>query len=101
MDVRPGGTWTATTRTPDGTEFPPTGSSLEVAEHRALTLGMGVPDRRAPATMTVELTEQCPRNTVIALRQTCDTAEERDGAEQGSTMLLDGLTGFLAGGARG
>jgi hypothetical protein len=37
---------------------------------------------------------------VITLRQTCSTAEERDGAEQGSGMLLDGLTGFLANGPK-
>jgi len=29
------------------------------------------------------------------LSQTCDTAEERDMSEQGSTMLLDSLTTFL------
>ncbi|MER6166786.1 SRPBCC family protein [Streptomyces violaceorubidus] len=101
MDVRPGGTWKATMRTPDGTEFPLTGSYVEVDEHSALTIGMDVPGRPDPATMTVELTEQGPRNTAITLRQTCDTAEERDGAKQGSTMLLDGLTAFLAGGERG
>ncbi|OMI89269.1 ATPase [Streptomyces sp. M1013] len=100
MDVRPGGTWKATMRTPEGAEFPLTGSYIEVAEHRALTIGMDVPGRPDPATMTVELTEQGPRNTVITLHQTCDTKEERDGAEQGSNMLLDGLTGFLSDGAK-
>ncbi|WP_282083466.1 SRPBCC family protein [Streptomyces tendae] len=100
MDVRPGGAWKATIRTPDGAEFPLTGSYIEVAEPRRLTVGMDVPGRPDPAAMTVELAEQGPRNTVITLHQTCDTAEERDGAEQGSNMLLDGLTGFLAGGAR-
>ncbi|GAA2567238.1 MULTISPECIES: SRPBCC family protein [Streptomyces] len=98
MDVRPGGTWKATMRTPDGAEFPLTGSYTEVAEPRRLTIGMDVPGRPDPALMTLELTEQGPRNTVITLSQTCDTAEERDGAEQGSGMLLDGLAGFLAGG---
>ncbi|MEU1048406.1 SRPBCC domain-containing protein [Streptomyces sp. NPDC005897] len=101
MDVRPGGAWKATMRTPEGAEFPLTGSYIEVAEHRALTIGMDVPGRPDPATMTVELTEQGPRNTVITLHQTCDTKEERDGAEQGSNMLLDGLTGFLSDGAKG
>ncbi|WP_121702666.1 SRPBCC domain-containing protein [Streptomyces sp. E5N298] len=100
MDVRPGGAWKATMRTPEGAEFPLTGSYIEVAEHRALTIGMDVPGRPDPATMTVELTQQGPRNTVIALHQTCDTKEERDGAEQGSNMLLDGLTGFLSDGAK-
>ncbi len=34
------------------------------------------------------------------LRQTCDTAEERDMAEQGSAMLLDSLSTFLTEEAR-
>ncbi|MFD4258316.1 SRPBCC domain-containing protein [Streptomyces sp. NPDC058534] len=101
MDVRPGGPWKATMRTPDGTEFPLTGSYIEVTENRALTIGMDIPGRPDQATMTVELAEEGPRNTVITLRQTCDTAEERDGAEQGSNMLLDGLEGFLGDGAEG
>ncbi|MCV2463606.1 SRPBCC domain-containing protein [Streptomyces sp. ICN988] len=101
MDVRPGGAWKATMRTPEGAEFPLTGSYTEVTEPRHLTIGMDVPGRPDPTTMTLDLTEQGPRNTVITLRQTCATAEERDGAEQGSGMLLDGLTGFLAAGPRG
>ncbi|CAL9469825.1 SRPBCC family protein [Streptomyces sp. enrichment culture] len=96
LDVRPGGTWKATMRTPEGAEFPLTGSYTEVVEHRALTVGMDVPGRPDPTLMTMELAEEGPRNTVITLSQTCDTAEERDGAEQGSTMLLDSLTSFLA-----
>ncbi|MGW5788746.1 SRPBCC family protein [Streptomyces sp. NPDC003757] len=99
MDARPGGTWKATVRTPEGAEFPLTGSYIEVEEPHHLTIGMDVPGRPDPATMTVDLTEQGPDTTVITVHQTCDTAEERDGAEQGSGMLLDGLEGFLGGGA--
>jgi hypothetical protein len=62
---------------------------------------MDVPGKAAPAVMTMELEEQDARRTQIVLRQTCDTAEERDMAEQGSTMLLDSLSAFLAGGAKG
>jgi uncharacterized protein YndB with AHSA1/START domain len=100
MDVRPGGAWKATMVTPDGGQFPLTGSYLEVAENRLLVIGMDVPGRPAPATMAMELDEQDDRHTQIVLRQTCDTAEERDMAEQGSTMLLDSLSAFLAGGER-
>lgn len=100
MDVRPGGAWKATMVTPDGSEFPLTGSYLEVDENRLLVIGMDVPGKPAPSTMAVELAEEGPR-TRIVLRQECDTAEERDMAEQGSTMLLDSLTAFLAGGAQG
>ncbi|MFD8448684.1 SRPBCC family protein [Streptomyces coelicoflavus] len=60
MDVRPGGIWKATVRTPEGAEFPLTGSYLEVAAPHRLTLGMDVPGRPDPATMTLELTEQGP-----------------------------------------
>jgi uncharacterized protein YndB with AHSA1/START domain len=95
MDVRPGGAWKATMRTPDGAEFPLTGSYIEVVENRRLVVGMDVPGKPEPAAMTMELDEQDGRHTRIVLRQTCDTAEERDMAEQGSTMLLDSLSAFL------
>ncbi|MFE2281176.1 SRPBCC domain-containing protein [Streptomyces sp. NPDC059454] len=98
MDVRPGGAWKATVVTPDGGEFPLTGSYLDVAENRLLVVGMDAPGKPEPSTMAVELAEDGGR-TRIAVRQTCDTAEERDMAEQGSTMLLDSLTAFLAGDA--
>ncbi|MFD7283930.1 SRPBCC domain-containing protein [Streptomyces sp. NPDC059862] len=96
MDVRPGGAWKATMVTPDGAQFPLTGSYLEVAENSRLVIGMDVPGKPAPAVMTLELTEQDGRRTQIVLSQTCDTTDERDMAEQGSTMLLDSLSAFLA-----
>lgn len=100
MDVRPGGAWKATVVTPDGGEFPMTGSYLEIDENRLLVVGMDVPGRPAPVSMSVELDEDGPR-TRIVVRQSCDTAEERDMAEQGSTMLLDSLAAFLADGSSG
>ncbi len=100
MDVRPGGAWKATMVTPDGTEVPLTGSCLGVHENRLLVVGVDVPRRAEPSVMAVELDEDGPA-TRIELRQTCDTAEERDMAEQGSTMLLDSLTRFLAEGPTG
>lgn len=95
MDVRPGGPWKATMVTPDGSQFPLTGSYLTVDENRCLVVGMDVPGRPEPAAMTMELTEENGPRTTIVLRQTCDSAEERDMSEQGSTMLLDSLTTFL------
>ncbi|QIQ05314.1 SRPBCC family protein [Streptomyces liangshanensis] len=94
MDVRPGGAWKATMVTPDGAEFPLTGSYAEVDRNRRLVTGMDVPGRSEQALMTLELDER-GAGTHLVLSQTCDTAEERDGAEQGSTMLLDSLTAFL------
>ncbi|MER6849980.1 SRPBCC domain-containing protein [Streptomyces flaveolus] len=101
MDVCPGGAWKATMLTPDGGAFPLTGSYVEVAEPSHLILGMDVPGRPDQVTMTLELTEQGLDRTEIVLRQTSDTAEERDMAEQGSGMLLDGLAGDLTERARG
>ncbi|MFF8092266.1 SRPBCC domain-containing protein [Streptomyces sp. NPDC016675] len=101
MDVRPGGAWKSTVITPDGAEFPLTGTYAEVTENRRLVTGMDIPGRPDPTLMTMTLTEEGPRNTVITLTQTCETAEERDMAEQGSGMLLDGLEGFLGDGSRG
>ncbi|WP_369198094.1 SRPBCC family protein [Streptomyces djakartensis] len=95
MDVRPGGAWKATTVTPDGGQVPLTGSYLEADQNRRLVIGMDVPGRPEPAVMTVELHPEDDRRTRIELHQTCDTAEERDVAEQGSTMLLDSLEAFL------
>ncbi|GGW46856.1 SRPBCC family protein [Streptomyces griseoloalbus] len=95
MDVRPGGAWKATMVTPDGGRFPLTGSYLQVDEDRLLVVGMDVPGKPEPSAMTVELDGDGPR-TRIVIRQMCDTTEERDMAEQGSTMLLDSLTAFLA-----
>ncbi|GGY18520.1 SRPBCC family protein [Streptomyces minutiscleroticus] len=96
MDVRPGGAWKSTMVTPDGGQVPLTGSYLEVAENRHLVIGMDVPGGSEPAVMAMQLDEQGDRRTQIVLRQTCDSAEERDMAEQGSTMLLDSLSTFLA-----
>jgi uncharacterized protein YndB with AHSA1/START domain len=86
--------------TPDGGQFPLTGSYLEVAENRRLVIGMDVPGKPEPATMSMDLDEEDDHHTQIVLRQTCDTAGERDMAEQGSTMLLDNLSAFLAAGTR-
>ncbi|MFJ2649862.1 SRPBCC domain-containing protein [Streptomyces sp. NPDC087420] len=95
MDVRPGGKWKATVVTPDGGEFPLTGSYAEVEVNRRLVTGMDVPGKDEPALMTVELAEEGAHGTRLTVAQTCDTADQRDTAEQGTTMLLDSLTAFL------
>lgn len=95
MDVRPGGAWKATIVTPDGGQFPLTGSYSEVDENQRLVIGMDVPGKNEPAVMTVELVEQSAQQTRVVVSQTSDTPDERDLAEQGTTMLLDSLTAFL------
>jgi uncharacterized protein YndB with AHSA1/START domain len=98
MDVRAGGAWRATMVIPDGTRIPLTGSYLEVDEPRRLVTGMDVPGRPEPAAMVMELDEREAGQTTVVLSQSCDSAAERDMAEQGSTMLLESLTAFLTGG---
>ncbi|MFE7243212.1 SRPBCC domain-containing protein [Streptomyces sp. NPDC057580] len=96
MDARPGGTWRAVMVTPDGQQFPLTGSYLDVVPGRRLVIGMDVPGKSAPATMSLFLDENDGAGTTrITLTQSCDSAHERDLAEQGSTMLLDSLGSYL------
>lgn len=95
MDVRPGGAWKATIVTPDGGRFPLTGSYVEVEENRRLVIGMDAPGKDEPAVMTVELTGRSAHETRVVVSQACDTSDERDVAEQGTTMLLDSLATFL------
>src|SRR5918998_4316307 len=90
LDVRPGGAWRATMATPDGSEFPLTGSYGEVVENERLEVRMDLPGG-ASTLMVVDLTDLGGK-TRIMLSQTCATAEERDMSEQGSGFLLDGLS---------
>ncbi|MEU3945824.1 SRPBCC domain-containing protein [Streptomyces sp. NPDC029526] len=95
MDVRPGGAWKATVATPNGDRVPLTGSYQEVDPHRLLVLAMDRPGGAEPSSMAMQLDARDDHRTTIVLRQNCDTAEERDMAEQGSTLLLDSLTAYL------
>ncbi|NEA26481.1 SRPBCC family protein [Actinomadura bangladeshensis] len=95
LDVRPGGAWSSVMVIPGGARVPLTGSYTEVVPNERLVMGMDVPGAGEPVLMTLALAADGDR-TEITLSQTFDSAEERDQAEQGSTMLLDGLTAFLA-----
>ncbi|TQM06370.1 SRPBCC domain-containing protein [Pseudonocardia kunmingensis] len=94
LDVRPGGAWRATMAAPDGSEFPLTGSYGEVVENRRLEVHMDLPGGASTA-MAVDLTDLGGGKTRIAVSQTCATEQERDGSEQGSGMLLDGLAAYV------
>lgn len=94
LDVRPGGEWSSVMVIPGGSRIPLSGHYTEVVENKRLVLGMNVPGRDEPALMAVDLEAHGDR-TRITLSQTFDTAEDRDQAEQGSNMLLDGLAAFL------
>lgn len=93
MDVRPGGALKAVMVTPGG-DFPVTGSYLEVTENQHLVIGIDMPGKTEPDKMAMDL-EASGEQTTIVLTQTCDSEQERDQAEQGSTMLLDGLTAYV------
>jgi uncharacterized protein YndB with AHSA1/START domain len=93
LDVRPGGAWRATMSTPDGSEFPLTGSYGEVVENERLEVLMDLPGGASTA-MVMDLT-QADSKTRIVLSQACATPEERDMSEQGSGMLLDGLSAYV------
>lgn len=95
LDVRPGGAWSAVMVIPGGARFPLSGAYTEVVPEKRLVMGMDVPGRDEPVLMTLDLEADGDR-TRVTLSQTFDSAEERDQSEQGSNMLLDGLTGFLA-----
>ncbi|MFI6518214.1 SRPBCC domain-containing protein [Spirillospora sp. NPDC050679] len=95
LDVRPGGAWSSVMVIPGGARVPLGGTYVEVEPHKRLVMGMNVPGRDEPVLMTMDLAADGDR-TQITLSQTLDGAEERDQAEQGSNMLLDGLTCFLA-----
>ncbi|MEV6368021.1 SRPBCC domain-containing protein [Micromonospora musae] len=95
LDVRPGGAWSSVMVIPGGARVPLTGSYAEVVPNERLVMGMNVPGRDEPVLMALDLTPDGDR-TKITLSQTFDRAEDRDQSEQGSNMLLDGLTRFLA-----
>ncbi len=93
LDVRPGGAWRATMATPDGSEFPLTGSYGEVVENERLEVIMDLPGGESTV-MIVDLTDLGGK-TLIVLSQACATPEARDMSEQGSGMLLDGLAAYV------
>ncbi len=93
LDVRPGGAWRATMAIPDGSEFPLTGTYGEVVENERLEVFMDLPGG-ASTCMAVDLTDVGGK-TKIVVSQACDTAEARDMSEQGSGMLLDGLSAYV------
>ncbi|MFE4832994.1 SRPBCC domain-containing protein [Streptomyces sp. NPDC056672] len=95
LDVRPGGAWSSVMVIPGGARVPLSGGYTEVVENKRLVIGMNVPGREEPALMTVDLAADGDR-TRITLSQTFESTEERDQAQYGSNMLLDGLTAFLA-----
>ncbi|OLT37787.1 hypothetical protein BJF79_29080 [Actinomadura sp. CNU-125] len=96
MDVRPGGRWSSVMVIPGGARIPTSGTYVEVETHKRLVMGMDVPGRDEPVLMTLEFDGDDGRARVT-LSQVFENAQERDQAEQGSGMLLDGLEAHLTG----
>jgi uncharacterized protein YndB with AHSA1/START domain len=93
LDVRPGGAWRATMTAPDGSQHPLTGSYREVVENQRLVTAMDTPGRE-PGLMAMDLTGLGGKTQVV-VSQTCDTAEERDMAKQGSELLLEWCADYV------
>ncbi|MQA97939.1 MAG: SRPBCC domain-containing protein, partial [Streptosporangiales bacterium] len=66
----------------------------EVVQDNRIVMSMDGPGG-APTLMNLDLAADSG-GTRVTVSQTFDNSEERDQAEQGSNMLLDGLTAFLA-----
>lgn len=94
LDVRPGGAWRATMVAPDGSEHPMTGSYREVVSGQRLVT---VTDFEGHAPSVMDMTfDDLGGRTRLVITQTCETAEQRDGSQQGSEMLLDWCAEYLA-----
>lgn len=93
LDVRPGGAWSATMIIPGGDKFPLSGSYVEVVPNERIVMSMVVPGGESEL-MNLDLAADGD-GTRVTLSQSLPSAEVRDMSEQGSNMLLDGLTAFL------
>ncbi|WP_327358880.1 SRPBCC family protein [Streptomyces sp. NBC_01304] len=93
IDVRAGGAWKSTLLGPEGGEFPLTGTFLEVEEGRRIVLTMDVPG--APAEVMAITFEEDGDGVKVTIDQTNSTAEAREQAKEGSTMILAGLAAHI------
>ncbi|GAB3992490.1 SRPBCC domain-containing protein [Glycomyces albus] len=96
QDVRPGGKWQATVVTPDGQEFPITGSYGEIVEHRRLDTIMDGPGGEQEL-IRAEFTDLGEDRSRITITQDCATQEDHDQSKLGSQMLLDWCVEYVTG----
>lgn len=92
LDVRPGGSWQATQITPDGTEYPVSGSYEKVITHQRLVTTLTLPNH-PPAVSDISFTDLGDQ-TKVALTQTVVT--DIDYVEANCARVLDGVSGYLA-----
>jgi uncharacterized protein YndB with AHSA1/START domain len=95
IDLRPGGAWSNTMKVPDGTEVPMSGTYGEIVPNERLVTFMDTPPGVESSPMTMDLVAT-DGGTKVTLAQTCATKEERDMAEEGSTMLLEWCADYVA-----
>lgn len=94
LDPVADGRYTSTVVTPDGQEFPITGRYIEVVEHERLVMGMDVPG--GEEVMRLDLADLGGGRTKLTLSQTCDTQDAHDMAKEGSQMLLESCSAYVA-----
>lgn len=96
QDVRPGGKWRATVVTPDGQEFPITGTYGEIEEHRRIDTVMDVPGGE-PEVMRLDFDDLGGGRTRLTVSQESPTQEANDQSKQGSQMLIDWCVAHVTG----
>lgn len=95
MDVRTGGRWKAAMTAPDGSTHSVGGTYPEVVEHRHITMTMEAAGMEQPGLMSFDFTDLGGR-TAVVVRQSVDSADRCEQAEEGSNMLLDSFAAHLA-----
>jgi uncharacterized protein YndB with AHSA1/START domain len=103
FDVRPGGIWRFTMHGPDGVDYPNTITYEEIAPPaRLVYLHQGASDDEHPPFRTIVSFDAMGDQTVLVMRVTFASAEDRDmvmekfGALEGGNQTLDRLVSYVA-----
>ena len=95
LDVRTGGAWSVELDTGQGAPHETmSGSYVEVVPEERLVMATRFSD--GDTVMEMSFTPTGPATTRVQIGQACDTPAARDGARDGSEMLLDQCAAFLA-----
>jgi uncharacterized protein YndB with AHSA1/START domain len=94
VDARPGGAFRVTMTMPDGSEDTVTGSYVELLPNERLVTRMDSPQGQAPP-MVMDLEEVAAGRTKVTFSQSCTSAQERDFAKEGSTILLEWVADYV------
>jgi uncharacterized protein YndB with AHSA1/START domain len=94
VDPRPGGTFTVTMTMPDGSEDTLSGIYVELVPDKRLATSMDTAQGQTPP-MVMDLEEVPGGKTKVTFSQTCATEQERDGAKEGSEILLEWVSDYV------